>query len=202
MVFLVNKRNCNRLDCWDTALLGGEWCLFLCGIGRYREVSVGIWFWVLGRCGIDKRITWCYTFIVDMMLYIKEGNTMIQQISDAELEIMKIVWGNPEEVTLFSYIMDGLADRGKPCQKNTLIVLLSRLMNKGFLSAKKIGRRNEYMALVSEMEYQTAQTKNFLDKIYEGNVKGLVSNLIFGDLLEEGEYEELKRLLEEGKEKR
>ncbi len=127
---------------------------------------------------------------------------MIQQISDAELEIMKIVWGNPEEVTLFSYIMDGLADRGKPCQKNTLIVLLSRLMNKGFLSAKKIGRRNEYMALVSEMEYQTAQTKNFLDKIYEGNVKGLVSNLIFGDLLEEGEYEELKRLLKEGKEKR
>ncbi len=127
---------------------------------------------------------------------------MIQQISDAELEIMKIVWGNPEEVTLFPYIMDGLADRGKPCQKNTLIVLLSRLMNKGFLSAKKIGRRNEYMALVSEMEYQTAQTKNFLDKIYEGNVKGLVSNLIFGDLLEEGEYEELKRLLEEGKEKR
>ena len=34
---------------------------------------------------------------------------MIQQLSDAELEIMKIVWGNPEEVTLFPYIMDGLA---------------------------------------------------------------------------------------------
>ena len=64
---------------------------------------------------------------------------MIQQISDAELEIMKIVWGNPEEVTLFPYIMDGLAARGKPCQKNTLIVLLSRLINKGFLSAKKLG---------------------------------------------------------------
>ena len=32
---------------------------------------------------------------------------MVQQISDAELEIMKIVWGNPEEVTLFPYIMDG-----------------------------------------------------------------------------------------------
>ena len=51
---------------------------------------------------------------------------MVQQISDAELEIMKIVWGNPGEVTLFSYIMDGLSARGKPCQKNTLIVLLSR----------------------------------------------------------------------------
>lgn len=124
---------------------------------------------------------------------------MVQQISDAELEIMKIVWGNPSEVTLFPYIMEGLAARGRPCQKNTLIVLLSRLMNKGFLSAKKIGRRNEYTALVSEAEYQTAQTKSFLNKIYEGSAKGLVSTLISGDLLTGEEYEELKRLLEEGK---
>ena len=125
---------------------------------------------------------------------------MIQQISDAELEIMKIVWGNPQEVTLFPYIMDGLAARGRPCQKNTLIVLLSRLMNKGFLSARKIGRRNEYTALVSETEYQKKKKKNFLDKIYEGSAKGLVSNLIMGDLLADGEYEELKRLLEQGRE--
>lgn len=124
---------------------------------------------------------------------------MVQQISDAELEIMKIVWGNPEEVTLFSYIMDELAAKGKPCQKNTLIVLLSRLMNKGFLSARKIGRRNEYTTLISETEYQTAQTRNFLDKIYEGSAKGLVSTLIMGDLLTDGEYEELKGLLEKGK---
>lgn len=125
---------------------------------------------------------------------------MIPQISDAELEIMKIVWGNPEKVTLFSYLMDELAARGRPCQKNTLIVLLSRLMNKGFLNAKKIGRRNEYTTLVSEKEYQTAQTKNFLDKIYEGNVACLVSNLIAGDFLTDEEYGELRKMLgKEGK---
>lgn len=122
------------------------------------------------------------------------------QISDAELEIMKIIWSNPAEVTLFPYIMDELAERGKPCQKNTLIVLLSRLMNKGFLSAKKTGRRNEYTALISEEEYRTDQTRTFLDKIYEGSVKGLVSTLIAGDLLDSGEYEELKALLEQGRE--
>ena len=124
---------------------------------------------------------------------------MIQKISDAELEIMEIVWANQSEVTLFSYIMDGLAARGKPCQKNTLIVLLSRLMNKGFLSARKIGRRNEYTTLISETEYQTERTKSFLDKIYEGSAKELVSNLIMGDLLADEEYEELKSLLEKGK---
>lgn len=124
---------------------------------------------------------------------------MLQQLSDAELEIMKIVWENSEEVTLFSYIMDGLAAKGKPCQKNALIVLLSRLINKGYLSARKKGRRNEYTTLISETEYQTAQTKYFLQKIYEGNIKGLVSNLIMGDLLTDEEYEDLKTLLENGK---
>ena len=167
-------------------------------------MSRNIWFYreecpLLFKKHLYKRATLCYTFIVNTVLYVKEVKPMVQQISDAELEIMKIVWGNPDEVTLFPYIMDGLAARGKPCQKNTLIVLLSRLMNKGFLSAKKIGRRNEYTTLVSETEYQTAQTKNFLDKIYEGSAKGLVSNLIMGDLLADEEYEELKRLLEKGK---
>lgn len=124
---------------------------------------------------------------------------MIQQLSDAEFEIMKIVWENQQKVTLFPYIMEELESRGKPCQKNTLIVLLSRLMQKGFLSARKIGRRNEYTTLISETEYQTAQTKNFLHKVYEGNVKGLVSNLISGDLLSDEEYDELKELLEKAR---
>ena len=38
-------------------------------------------------------------------------------------------------------------------------------------------------------------------KIYEGNASGLVSNLILGDLLADEEYEELKKLLEKGREK-
>lgn len=124
---------------------------------------------------------------------------MPQKLSDAELEIMKIIWENPQEMTLFSYLMDELAAREKPCQKNTLIVLLSRLVGKGYLRATKIGRRNEYVPLISEAAYQTAQTQYFIDKVYEGSVKGLVTNLIAGDLLTGEEYEELKALLDAGK---
>lgn len=132
------------------------------------------------------------------MSYNEEEANMIQKISDAELEIMKVVWANGEKPTFFAYLIDEIATRGKPWQKNTLITLLNRLVNKGFLKAKKIGRCNEYTPLVSEMEYQTTQTRNFLNKIYEGNVKGLVSNLISGDLLTDEEYEELKKMLEKG----
>lgn len=127
---------------------------------------------------------------------------MLQKLSDAEYEIMKIVWENPEKTTLFSYITDELARQGKSCQKNTLIVLLSRLVSKGYLSATKVGRRNEYIPLISETAYQTVQTQHFIDRVYEGSVKGLVTNLITGDLLTAEEYEELKNLLDGRKGKR
>jgi len=136
------------------------------------------------------------SFKNNALSYIGEEVIMVQQLSDAELEIMKAVWAKEDGPVLFAYLTDELAARGKPWQKNTLITLLNRLVNKGFLKARKSGRRNEYTALVSENEYRTVQTKHFLDKIYEGSAKGLVSNLIQGDLLLDEEYEELKHLLE------
>lgn len=125
---------------------------------------------------------------------------MLQSVSDAELDIMKIVWANNGS-TLFAYIMDELALKGKTWQKNTVITLLSRLMDKGFLKAKKTGRRNEYTPLISATEYQTTQTKDFLDKIYEGNATGLISNLIQSELLTNDEYDALKALIEREKAK-
>ena len=121
---------------------------------------------------------------------------MLQQISDAELEIMKVVWAKNKEPSLFAELTDELAAKGRPWQKNTLITLLNRLVNKGFLKAKKIGRRNEYTPLVSEAEYQTVQTKHFLEKLYEGSASGLVATLISGDLLTDEEYSELRQMLE------
>lgn len=125
---------------------------------------------------------------------------MVQQISDAELEIMRAVWANGGEPAFFAGLTEALAARGKPWQKNTLITLLNRLVNKGFLKAKKTGRKNEYTPLVSEEAYRTAQTRNFVDRIFEGNVSGLVAHLIEGDLMTDEEYQELKRLLEKGRE--
>lgn len=115
----------------------------------------------------------------------------MQQISDYELELMKIVWTN-NGTALYAEIFKGLEDRGTPWTKNTIITLSSRLIEKGFLNTNKIGRRNEYKAIVTAEEYQSAQAQSFLDKIYEGNAKGLVATLIEKELLSSEDLEQLK----------
>lgn len=123
----------------------------------------------------------------------------MQRISDYELELMKIIWGSGG-AAVYAQIAKALEDKGTPWTKNTIITLLSRLAEKGFLERSKIGlHRNQYAAMISETEYQTEQTENFLAKVYEGNARGLVSTLIHKDLLTSEDYEALKRQWEDSK---
>ena len=116
---------------------------------------------------------------------------MLQQISESELVLMKIIWKNGG-TALYSLVMDELEKEKNEWKKNTVLTLLSRLIEKKYLKTKKIGRRNEYVALVTEQEYQAMQTHNFLDKIYEGNVKNLVSTLLQQDILSADELKEIE----------
>ena len=134
--------------------------------------------------------TECYAMF-RLQCVIQRSDTMIQQVSDAELQLMKIIWAKGG-TALYAEIMEELTATGRTWQKNTIITLLSRLIEKGILKSNKIGRRNKYTAIVSEADYQTEQTKCFSDKLYEGNVKGLVATLIQSDMLTSEDYEELK----------
>lgn len=115
----------------------------------------------------------------------------MQQISDYELELMKVIWEN-NGTALYADIVAALSRKGMDWTKNTVITLLSRLIDKGLLKANKIGHRNRYTAIVSSDEYQAFQTEHFLYKVYEGNAKGLVSTLIQKDLLSPTDYEDLR----------
>lgn len=122
----------------------------------------------------------------------------MQQVSDYELELLKIIWSGGNQA-MYAEIVDALEEKGLVWTKNTIITLLSRLVKKGFLKVQKIGRRNLYLAIVPEEEYRAAQAQSLVEKIYEGDAKGLVCTLIQGDLLSPQEYEELKTYWEENK---
>ena len=117
----------------------------------------------------------------------------MQKASDYELELMKIIWAKGG-TALYADIAQGLAAKGHAWTKNTIITLLSRLTEKGILKTSKTGIRNSnmYIAVVGENEYKSDQALRFVDKVFEGNTKGLVAALIENNLLSPKDYEELK----------
>ena len=119
----------------------------------------------------------------------------IHNISDSELELMKIIWQKGGKA-LLAEIMEQLSQKGNNWQNNTVITLLSRLVEKKLLKTTKIGRKNEYRAIVSEEEYQTSQTQTLVDKLYEGKAKGLLLTLLQNNMLSDEDREELKHFWE------
>lgn len=56
---------------------------------------------------------------------------MVQQVSDSELELMRIIWAKGGRV-LYAQIMDELAAAGSRWQKNTVITCCPVWWKRGF----------------------------------------------------------------------
>jgi BlaI family penicillinase repressor len=117
------------------------------------------------------------------------------KISDSELEILKIIWGRGDSV-MFSEIVDELHNKNFEWKNNTVLTFLSRLTEKNYLKVRKKGRRNEYIAIITEQDYLQQETEDFVSKFYEGEVTGLIATLVQNNLLSDDDYEELKKYWE------
>ncbi|MGX7417730.1 BlaI/MecI/CopY family transcriptional regulator [Carnobacterium gallinarum] len=115
----------------------------------------------------------------------------MQQVSDSELIIMKLIWENQGEM-MFSELTAKLEDNGYQWKKNTILTFLSRLAEKKMLHVQKVGRLNKYITSISEESYLTQQTEDFLGKVYEGDVSGLISTLFQNEMISESEINQLK----------
>ena len=89
-------------------------------------------------------------------------------IGDAELEIMKVIWKAKEPITSLD-IGKEVEDKG--WKKTTIATFLTRLVEKGVLSADKQGKLYYYTPLITEKEYRKLQTKNLIKTLYNGSVR-------------------------------
>ncbi len=115
------------------------------------------------------------------------------KISDSEMEIMKIIWSHDGAVTS-AQISSELETEWK---LTTILTFLKRLTDKGIISSEKAGKSNCYRALMTEKEYKSQQTEEFLEEFHSGSVKNFLAAL-FGDKKpSKKEIEEIKEWFEE-----
>lgn len=118
-----------------------------------------------------------------------------KRLPDAEFTVMKAIWSKEPPVTSHD-IMDILGDdiSWKP---QTLLTMLARLTEKGFLNSERVGRERCYSPIISEKEYLEVETGNFLER-YAGNSLGKLVKTLYaeGDMTEE-DIDELRAWLAE-----
>ena len=119
----------------------------------------------------------------------------IKRLPESELEIMQIIWKKSAPVSRVD--IEQALQETHPLAPTTILTLLTRLCEKGFLSLKKEGRSNLYEPLITEKEYLAAESRLFLDRVFHGSVASFATALCDSGVTKE-ELEELRCLLEEG----
>ena len=115
-------------------------------------------------------------------------------ISEAEYEVMKIVWASAPIST--NEVVERLVETTTWTPK-TIQSLLGRLVKKGALAYEKNSRVLVYTPLVKEEEYLDKESSTFLKKFYNGTLSSMVVNFLKQDKLSKEDIQELKQILEE-----
>lgn len=122
----------------------------------------------------------------------------LPQISEAEYEVMKIVWKYAPVST--NDVTDKLmmTTKWKP---KTIQTMLKRLVTKGALTYEKQGRVFVYTPLVDESEYIQSESHSFLKRYFHGDITAMLSSFLEEDKLSENELTALREMLSEASSK-
>jgi len=120
----------------------------------------------------------------------------IPKISDAEWEVMKIIWARPNITA--NEIVEKL--EYKQWSPKTIRTLIKRLVEKEALNYAQEGKQYTYYPLIEEAECIRLETQSFMKRIYGGALQPMLVHFLKNEKLSKRDIEELKSILEQKEE--
>ena len=120
----------------------------------------------------------------------------MMQISDAEWQVMKIIWMQGEQTS--TDLIRVLAERFD-WSKSTIQTLLARLVEKECLTRKKEGKFFVYSALLTLDQSRDLLVQDIKDKVCSRRIKNLLADLIMECDFTQADLEDLEAVISEKK---
>ncbi|CKJ19329.1 transcriptional repressor [Streptococcus pneumoniae] len=118
------------------------------------------------------------------------------QISDAEWQVMKIIWMQGEQTS--TDLIRVLAERFD-WSKSTVQTLLARLVEKECLTRKKEGKSFVYSALLTLDQSRDLLVQDIKDKVCSSRIRNLLADLIVECEFTQTDLEDLEAVISEKK---
>ena len=120
----------------------------------------------------------------------------MMQISDAEWQVMKIIWMQGEQTS--TDLIRVLAERFD-WSKSTIQTLLARLVEKECLTRKKEGKSFVYSALLTLDQSRDLLVQDIKDKVCSRRIKNLLADLIMECDFTQADLEDLEDVISKKK---
>lgn len=121
--------------------------------------------------------------------------TTIRRLPDAELDVMQAIWACEPPVSRAD--INKILKNTHPMALTTLLTVLTRLSEKGFVQIQKEGRSARYIPLITRRDYLAQQSRRFVQTVCGGSLPAFAAALCDSGLTKE-ELALLRELLERG----
>lgn len=118
----------------------------------------------------------------------------MKKLSDAEFEIMEVLWRH--EAPMTSGQLLGEMGDNRNWKLASLMTVLARMAEKGAVHCDRTTRTNYYTALVSEEEYKLTEGVSFLEKMFHRSARDFIAFLYRGKKMSSAEIQELREYLD------
>ena len=119
-------------------------------------------------------------------------------LSDGEWKLMNVIW-EKAPVTLGELVAALNEENG--WSKSVIYMMLKRMVEKKVISMDSQGKDQRYSPILERSEAEIQETENFLDKVYQGSVRMMLSSMTGQKKLSGKEIEELYEFLKKEKER-
>ena len=120
---------------------------------------------------------------------------IMKKLPDAELDIMKVVWANDPPITTGMIMKQHGNGNGNDWRLQTVITLLLRLVERGFLRTEKNGKERTFFPLVNQEDYLKFETGNFLKQFHNNSFLSLATAMYDDEALTDEDLDGLRKLL-------
>lgn len=120
---------------------------------------------------------------------------MEKRLSDAEWEVMEVLWSADQPLTATDIAQRIPADRDWSLA--TVKSLLTRLLGKRAVSPAKDGRRFLYSPAIERDPYVADESRRFVDRLFGGKLSPLFAQLAEGETIDKDDLAAIEALLKE-----
>lgn len=126
------------------------------------------------------------------------GRIVSERISEAELQVMEVLWADaPLTAADVATRVEAAREGQGGWSLATVKTLLSRLAAKNVLSFEEDGRRYRYRPAVAREDYVAGESRRLVDRLFGGRATPLVAQLAERGDLTEADIAELEALVRE-----
>ena len=116
------------------------------------------------------------------------------KLNASEWNVLNCLWENHPR-TVMQLVAD--LEEAVSWAKSTTITTLRRMEEKGLVRVEQAGRGKVYFPAVEREQAVTAETRSFLDRVYQGSVGLMMSAMARRQELSADEISELRAILDQ-----